>query len=88
MPSISDSLDFQRTPPNAFVSPFSDRSPAVFYSSITVPGSAASKGRCLTCALQDLSSETIEDILEQFAQPIPSTFVREGLRAYPTTEVT
>jgi len=81
MPSISDSLDFQRTPANAFVSPFSAAAPAVLYSSITLPGTS---GPCLACALQNLTGREIEQALARLVTPAPASPVRPGLVAIPT----
>jgi len=84
MPSINDSLDFQRTPANAFVSPFSSAATAVLYSSITIPGADKSKGSCLACATQNLTNREIEDMLLQLIVPAPSSSIRSGLQDPPT----
>lgn len=84
MPSIKDSLDFQRAPSSAFVSPFSSSAPAVLYSSITIPGMLAESNSCLSCAAQDLTSREIEEILQQLVVPAASSPVSVGLQGIPT----
>lgn len=83
MPSINDSLDFQRAPSSAFISPFSASAPSVLYSSITIPGMQSEGGSCLACAAQDLTSLEIEEILQQLVVPAPTSSVPIGLQELP-----
>lgn len=69
MPSATSVMLFNGTTPNAFVSPFSDRLPVSFYSSITVPNMPTQD--CLPCAMTGYSTSTVNQFIQDLATKIP-----------------
>lgn len=69
MPSATSVTLFNGTTPNAFVSPFSDRLPVSFYSSITVPQMPTQD--CLPCAMTGYSTSTVNQFIQDLATEIP-----------------
>jgi hypothetical protein len=66
---------FTQSAPSAFVSPFSDRPPVAFYSSIVIPGN--DKNDCLPCAITALSRGQLEAFISELGDtarqlPLPS----------------
>ncbi len=69
MPKATSVTLFNGTTPNAFVSPFSDRLPMSFYSSITVPNMPTQE--CLPCAMTGYSTSTVNQFIQDLASEIP-----------------
>jgi hypothetical protein len=69
MPRATSVTLFNGTTPNAFVSPFSDRLPMSFYSSITVPNMPTQA--CLPCAMTGYSTSTVNQFIQDLASEIP-----------------
>ncbi len=66
MPSAISVTFVDGVPPNSFVSPFTDRMPPSFYSSITVQDMTVED--CLPCAMTGVSRVEIQDFIIQLAQ--------------------
>ena len=69
MPSAISATIFDGTTPNAFLSPFSDRLPPSFYSSITVPQMPTQA--CLPCAMTGYSTSAVNQFILDLASEIP-----------------
>lgn len=62
MPDASKDSEFFLEPNSSYASPFSDRPPLVFYSSITIPRSKPA-WLCLKCGISDMTREELADFL-------------------------
>jgi len=83
----ADSVEiFTASPPNAFVSPFTDRPPVAFYSSIVIPGT--DKGDCLPCAITALSRLQLQSFVTELGGamqrlPLPSLTLNANTPVIP-----
>lgn len=66
MADIRTSKIFISASASAFVSPFSDRPPVAFYSSIVIPRTVE-PGDCLPCSLRGITRRSLKEFLDQTA---------------------
>lgn len=87
MPDIKNTNKFTLGAPSSFVSPFSDRPPTSFYSSIVIPRSG-NDGGCTPCAIKSLHRKELQEFIEQIGSygrdttilsPLPPTKISETL---------
>jgi hypothetical protein len=66
MPNAKDIQILAGTANNAFISPFSDRPPTSFYSSIVVPR-AKQTDSCVPCAVTEIRRSALSEFLIEIA---------------------
>jgi hypothetical protein len=86
MPKAKSVELFMQSAPSAFVSPFSDRPPVSFYSSIVIPGN--DKNDCLPCAITALSRSQLEAFISELGGslrqlPLPSLTLNQTVPVIP-----
>lgn len=67
MPSASDVIVKRDSYFGAFISPFSDKPPVSFYSSISIPRSK-NPADCVKCALPNISEKFLEEFIYELSQ--------------------
>lgn len=72
MPNIIDTKGFIASKGNAFISPFSERAPVAFYSSLTIPR-AAEINACVKCAIQNLTHAQLREFIESLIDATPES---------------
>ena len=84
MPNAKDLQIFSTASPNAFVSPFSDKPPLSFYSSLAILRTKSATS-CVPCALTDLRQQSLDEFLMEIS--VPSVQVNLGAGIEPTKTV-
>jgi hypothetical protein len=67
MPSAEDVIVKRDSYFGAFISPFSDKPPISFYSSISIPRSK-NPDDCVKCALPNISEKFLEEFIYELSQ--------------------